>query len=74
MASQSGEMPPRQVYNLVAKGAKLKLVRTGGSGSLGITLPKEELRERDLEAGDEVVLVPADSPDTFKLHLPPQDD
>lgn len=49
------------------------LVRIGGSGSLGITLPKDELEERGIEAGDEVVILPGDSPDTFELHFPPQD-
>lgn len=73
MPTQTGEMAPQQIYNLVAEGTKLKIVKTGGSGSLGITLPKDELRQRDLGAGDEVVILPGDDPDTFELHLPPQD-
>lgn len=73
MHSQEGEMPPREIYNLVAEGARHTIVKTGGSGSLGITLPKEELEKRGLGPGDDVVIIPGDSPDTFKLHLPPQD-
>jgi hypothetical protein len=38
-----------------------------------VTLPKDELRKRELEAGDAVVLLPTDDPDTFELHFPPQE-
>lgn len=47
-----------------------KLVKIGGSGSLGITLPKENLDERGLEAGDEVGIVTTDDPDVLKIYLP----
>lgn len=47
-----------------------KLVKMGGTGSLGITLPKEKLDERGLEAGDEVGIVSTDDPDVLKIHLP----
>lgn len=43
----------------------------GGSGSLGITLPKEKLRKRDLEAGDEVGIVTTSDPNVLEIHLPP---
>ena len=46
------------------------LIRIGGSGSLGITLPKEELEQRGIEAGDEVVLLPSDDPNSFTVYLP----
>lgn len=49
------------------------LTSTGGSGSLGITLPKEVLEERNLDVGDEIVLLPSDEPDTFTLYFPPQE-
>lgn len=73
MPSQAREMPSREIFNLVAEGARHTIVKTGGSGSLGITLPKEELEKRDLGAGDDVVIVPGDAPNMFELHLPPQD-
>ena len=73
MPSQTREMPPREIFNLVAEGARHTIVKTGGSGSLGITLPKEELKKRGLGPGDDVVIIPGDSPNTFELHLPPQD-
>lgn len=47
-----------------------KLVKMGGSGSLGITLPKEKLDERGLKAGDEVGIVTTDDPNVLKIHLP----
>lgn len=49
-----------------------KLVKMGGSGSLGITLPKGKLAERDLEAGDEVGIVTTQDPDVLEVHLPPK--
>ena len=49
------------------------LIRTGGSGSLGITLPKEEVEKHGLEAGDEVVLLPGDDPNVFTLYFPPEE-
>lgn len=73
MTSHEREMPPREIYDLVATGTKLKIVRTGGSGSLGITLPKKELQKRGLGPGDHVVFIPGKDPDTFELHLPPED-
>lgn len=72
-ADWSEDLPPQQLFNLISSGKKLKIVPTGGSGSLGITLPKEELRERGLDAGDAVVMLPTDDPDTFELHFPPQE-
>lgn len=51
-----------------------KLVKMGGSGSLGITLPKDMLDERGLEAGDEVGIVTTDDPDVLEIHLPPIQD
>jgi antitoxin component of MazEF toxin-antitoxin module len=50
-----------------------KLVRMGGSGSLGITLPKAKLRKRGLEAGDEVGIVTTADPNILEIHLPPVD-
>lgn len=73
-ASRPGEVPPRQIYDLVTEGTKLKVVKTGGSGSLGVTLPKAELTKRGIGPGDEVVLLPGDDPDTFELYLPSGDD
>lgn len=73
MSSHQGEMPPREIFNLVADGARHTIVKTGGSGSLGITLPKDELKKRGLGPGDDVVIIPGDSPNTFELHLPPED-
>jgi antitoxin component of MazEF toxin-antitoxin module len=49
-----------------------KLVKMGGSGSLGITLPKDKLDEHGLEAGDEVGIVTTDDPDILQIHLPPK--
>ena len=72
-ADWAEDLPPHQLFNLVSSGKKLKIVPTGGSGSLGVTLPKDELRKRELEAGDAVVLLPTDDPDTFELHFPPQE-
>lgn len=72
-SSQRGDLPPRQIFDLVAEGIKLKIVKTGGSGSLGITLPRDELRKRDLGAGDDVVMLPTEKPNTFELRLPPDD-
>lgn len=67
------DVPPRELYQLVTEGTNLTLTPTGGSGSLGITLPKTELRKRGLVSGDEVMLLPDEEPDTFKLYLPPND-
>lgn len=49
------------------------IIRIGGSGSLGITLPKEALDKRGFEAGDQVVLLPSDHPDAFTLYFPPDE-
>ena len=49
------------------------LIRIGGSGSLGITLPKDELDKRGIEAGDQVLLLPSDDPDAFTLYFPPEE-
>ncbi len=49
------------------------LIRIGGSGSLGITLPKDELDKRGIEAGDRVVILPGDEPDSVKLYFPPDE-
>ena len=67
------ELSPHQVYNLVSSGKMLKISQTGGSGSLGVTLPKDEMRKRGIKAGDAVLLLPTDDPDTFELHFPPQE-
>ena len=72
-ADWSEEIPPHQVFNLVSSGQMLKITLTGGSGSLGVTLPKDEMRKRGLKAGDAVLLLPTDDPDTFELHFPPQE-
>jgi hypothetical protein len=72
-ADWSEELPPHQLFNLASSVQKLTIVPTGGSGSLGVTLPKEEFRRRGLNAGDAVVLLPTDDPDTFELHFPPQE-
>lgn len=48
------------------------VTRISESDSLGITLPMDELRERNLKAGDEVVLLPGDDSDTVTLYFPPQ--
>lgn len=50
-----------------------KLIQMGGSGSLGITLPKEKLEKRGLEAGDEVGILTTSDPDVLEIHLPPVD-
>lgn len=46
-----------------------KLVEMGGSGSLDITLPMDNIDVRGLEAGDEVGIVTTDDPDVFRIHL-----
>lgn len=51
-----------------------KLVKMGGSGSLGITLPKDKLDERALEAGDEVGIVTTADPDVLEIHLPSREE
>lgn len=49
-----------------------KLVKMGGFGSLGITLPKDKLDERGLEVGDGVGIFTTDNPDGLKIHRPPK--
>ncbi len=46
------------------------LVRIGGSRSLGITLPKDELEQRGIVAGDQVVLILTEDPDAFTVYVP----
>ena len=48
-------------------------VAGGSIGSLGITLPKATLRERELEAGDEVGILTTADPNILEIHLPPVD-
>ena len=70
MPSQTRELPSREIINLVAEGTERTIVKTGGSGSLGITLPKDELKKRGLGVGDQVIIMPGDSPQTLVIHLP----
>lgn len=49
------------------------LIRVDGSESLGIALPKDELERRGIQAGDTVVLVPSNDPDSFTRYMPPPD-
>lgn len=60
-------------YHLDVNGIKLEFVEARGSGSLGITLLREELRKTDLWDGDDVAMLPTEKPNTFKLRLPPDD-
>ena len=70
MPSQTREIPSREIINLVAEGTERTIVKTGGSGSLGITLPKDELEKRGLGVGDQVIIMPGESPQTLVIHLP----
>ena len=70
MTSQTREIPPREIINLVAEGTKRTIVKTGGSGSLGITLPKEKLENCGLEEGDQVIIMPGESSKELVILLP----
>lgn len=49
------------------------LICIGGSESLGITLSKEKLDQRGIEAGEGVLLLTINDPDGFTLYCPQEE-
>ena len=48
----------------------MPIAQVNGSGSYVITVPKEKLDNRGMEAGERVVLLQRDDLDSFGLYFP----
>lgn len=58
------------VYDIVAESWRRTVTRFGGHESLAVNIPKDYSEEEDVEAGDDVVIRPAeDRENVLELHF-----
>jgi len=68
-APRGDEPAPEEARKAFESYRRLTIMETGGSGSLGVTFPKDEVERQDKDAGDPVLFHSVDGANKWELYL-----